>query len=31
MRNESKWNPDVESMEKITEGAVGLGTRYPSC
>jgi len=28
MRNELKWNPDVESMEKITEGPVGLGTRY---
>jgi hypothetical protein len=28
MRNELKWNPDVESMEKITEGPVGLGTRF---
>ena len=28
MRNELKWNPDVESMEKITQGPVGLGTRY---
>ena len=28
MRNELKWNPDVESMEKVTEGPVGLGTRF---
>src|SRR5260370_7943734 len=28
MRNELKWNPDVESMEQITEGTVALGTRY---
>ena len=28
MRNELKWNPDVVSMVKITEGPVGLGTRY---
>jgi hypothetical protein len=28
MRNELRWNPDVESMKKITEGPVGLGTRF---
>ena len=28
MRNEKKWNPDVEKMEKITDGPVGLGTRF---
>ncbi len=28
MRNELKWNPDVESMEMIGDGPVGLGTRF---
>lgn len=28
LSNELKWNPDAESMEKITEGPVGLGTQY---
>src|SRR5260370_12838845 len=28
MRNELKWNGDVEQMEQITEGTVALGTRY---
>lgn len=28
MRNELKWNPDVLFMEKISEGAVGQGTRF---
>lgn len=28
MRNELKWNPDVEVMDKITEGPVGLGTKF---
>jgi hypothetical protein len=28
MRNELKWNPDVELMEKITEGAIALGAKF---
>ncbi|MEY2468509.1 MAG: hypothetical protein QOF21_1207, partial [Actinomycetota bacterium] len=28
LRNELKWNPGVEAMEKVTDGPVGLGTRY---
>ena len=28
LRNELKWNPDVESMEKITDGPVAVGTRF---
>jgi uncharacterized protein YndB with AHSA1/START domain len=28
LRNELEWNPGVESMEKLTEGPVGMGTRY---
>jgi carbon monoxide dehydrogenase subunit G len=28
LRNELEWNPDVQSMEKLTDGPVGLGTRY---
>ena len=28
LRNELEWNPGIESIEKITDGAVGLGTRY---
>lgn len=28
LRNELKWNPGVESMEKITDGPIGVGTRY---
>lgn len=27
-RAELEWNPKCESMEKLTEGPVGLGTRY---
>lgn len=27
-RNELEWNPGVESVEKITDGPIGLGTRY---
>jgi uncharacterized protein YndB with AHSA1/START domain len=27
-RNELEWNPGVVSIEKITDGPVGLGTRY---
>jgi len=28
LRAELEWNPKCESMEKLTEGPVGLGTRY---
>ena len=28
LRNELEWNPDVQSMEKLTDGPIGLGTRY---
>ncbi len=29
LRNELKWNPaECESVEKITDGPVGLGTRF---
>jgi hypothetical protein len=28
LRAELEWNPRCESMEKLTEGPVGLGTRY---
>jgi hypothetical protein len=28
LRNELKWNPDVQSMEKITEGPIGVGTQF---
>jgi hypothetical protein len=28
MRHELEWNPDVQSMEKSTDGPVGLGTRF---
>lgn len=28
MRNELKWNPGCQSMEKITDGPVGVGTKY---
>jgi len=27
-RAELEWNPKCETMEKLTEGPVGLGTRY---
>ena len=27
-RAELEWNPKCERMEKLTEGPVGLGTRY---
>lgn len=26
--NEVHWNPAVEAMEKLTDGPVGVGTRY---
>ena len=28
LRNELKWNRGVESMEKLTEGPIGVGTKY---
>ena len=28
MRNEVRWNPDCQSVEKLTDGPVGVGTRF---
>lgn len=28
LRNELQWNPDCVSVEKLTDGAVGVGTRF---
>ena len=28
LRNELEWNPAVETVEKVTDGPVGLGTRF---
>ncbi len=28
MRHELEWNPDVESMSKITDGPIGVGTKF---
>ena len=28
LRSERSWNPAVETIEKITDGPVGVGTRY---
>ena len=28
LRAELEWNPNCEGMEKLTDGPVGLGTRY---
>ncbi|MFN2581569.1 MAG: SRPBCC family protein [Candidatus Dormibacteria bacterium] len=28
LSNELEWNPDVERMERITDGPIGVGTRY---
>ena len=28
MRNEPAWNPAAESVEKLTDGPVGIGTRF---
>jgi len=28
LRNELEWNPGVESMEKLTDGPLGVGTKY---
>jgi hypothetical protein len=27
-RSELEWNPGIESIDKITDGPVGLGTKY---
>ena len=27
-RNELEWNPGIESIDKLTDGPVGLGTKY---
>ncbi len=26
--NELEWNPDVQSMEKLTDGPIGVGTKF---
>ena len=28
VRHEQEWNPDMMSVEKLTDGPVGIGTRY---
>ena len=28
MRHELEWNPDVQSMAKVTDGPIGVGTRF---
>jgi carbon monoxide dehydrogenase subunit G len=28
LRNELEWNPDVQSMEKLTDGPIGFGTKF---
>lgn len=28
LRNELEWNPDAESMEKLTDGPIGVGTKF---
>jgi hypothetical protein len=28
IRNELEWNPDAVSMEKLTDGPLGVGTRF---
>lgn len=28
MRNELEWNPDAQSVEKITDGPIGVGTKF---
>ena len=28
LRNERDWNPTVQSVEKLTDGPVGVGTRF---
>ena len=28
LRNELEWNPDAQSMDKVTDGPLGVGTRF---
>jgi carbon monoxide dehydrogenase subunit G len=28
LRNELEWNPDVQSMEKVTDGPIGVGSKF---
>src|SRR6185436_110761 len=28
LRNELEWNPDTQSMEKLTDGPIGVGTIF---
>ena len=28
LRNELEWNPGAQSMEKITQGPIGVGTKF---
>lgn len=28
LRNEEQWNPTLEYVEKLTDGPIGVGTRY---
>lgn len=28
LRNELEWNPDAQSMEKLSDGPIGVGTRF---
>ena len=28
LRHELEWNPDAQSMEKLSDGPIGVGTRY---
>lgn len=28
LRHELEWNPDVQSMKKITDGPIGVGTKF---
>ena len=28
LRNELEWNPDVESMKKLTDGPISVGTKF---
>lgn len=28
MRNELEWNPDAQSMRKLTDGPMGVGTKF---
>jgi hypothetical protein len=30
LRNEPRWNPEMRRVEKITDGHIGAGTRFPT-